>query len=157
VQGRGGFGEVYECMFRGERVAVKQLPAVLQDGPAAPPAKALYVALIQLSCRFNCDRLVRRHKSDAVLHHCFLLVILGITFRACIRAVWTKKGICAQSVVHQQDITSANVRRLHDNTGEILLSGADVAKSDECCSDKRIACRRCACWEAAWGCQRKRA
>jgi len=62
VQGAGGFGQVFECMWRGQRVAVKQLPTVLEDGHGAPPPRAQYLALIaeiQLSCRFKCDRLVR--------------------------------------------------------------------------------------------------
>lgn len=62
MQGSGGFGDVFECTWRGQRVAVKKLPTVLEDGFGAPPARAQYLALIaeiQLSSRFKCDRLVR--------------------------------------------------------------------------------------------------
>lgn len=62
VQGAGGFGEVFECIWRGQRVAVKKLPAFLEEGTGTTAAKMQYRALIaeiQLSCRFKCDRLVR--------------------------------------------------------------------------------------------------
>ncbi len=62
AQGAGGFGEVFECMWRGQQVAVKKLPVLLEEGSSAPAAKMQYRALIaeiMLSCRFKCDRLVR--------------------------------------------------------------------------------------------------
>lgn len=61
-QGSGGFGDVFECTWRGQKVAVKRLPASVERQEDAPPPRAQYLALIaeiQLSCRFKCSRLVR--------------------------------------------------------------------------------------------------
>jgi len=60
VQGSGGFGAVYECEWRGRRVAVKCLPPMRTSGPG-PTAVAQYEALvreIRLTCKFRSDRLV---------------------------------------------------------------------------------------------------
>ena len=60
TQGSGGFGAVYECDWRGRRVAVKCLPPMRTSGPG-PTAAAQYEALvreIRLTCKFRSDRLV---------------------------------------------------------------------------------------------------
>lgn len=55
---------MYECEWRGRRVAVKCLPPMRTEG--GPSVEAQYQALmreIQLSCKFRSDRLVRRSSS----------------------------------------------------------------------------------------------
>ncbi len=58
VQGAGGFGEVYECSWRGRRVAVKKLPGLQAPSSAGGEQHAALVQEVQLSCRFTSDRLV---------------------------------------------------------------------------------------------------
>ncbi len=58
MQGAGGFGEVYECSWRGRRVAVKKLPGLQGPSSAGGEQHAALVQEVQLSCRFTSDRLV---------------------------------------------------------------------------------------------------
>ncbi|KAI3430797.1 hypothetical protein D9Q98_009209 [Chlorella vulgaris] len=57
--GTGGFGSVYECSWRGRRVAVKTLP---QFGPGQPCSDGMFAAMlreIELASKFSSDRLVK--------------------------------------------------------------------------------------------------
>ena len=55
LQGSGGYGSVYEGLWRGRRVAVKCLP---KDGATSAQYEAL-IREIELSAKFNSRRLVQ--------------------------------------------------------------------------------------------------
>lgn len=57
--GTGGFGAVYECTWRGRRVAVKRLPQLAADQPGGQVLKDALIREIGLASKFASDRLVR--------------------------------------------------------------------------------------------------
>ena len=78
-QGSGGYGMVFEAMWRGERAAVKCLPRLPMGCPldtrAAGALAEQHAALlheIYLCCRFRSERLVKVNLNLS-LHWCILI------------------------------------------------------------------------------------
>ena len=80
MQGAGGFGSVYAARWRDKDVAVKRLsPSIGQD---SEQYKAL-VREVELSSKFNSERLVRVYGACLKVRALVLMVLTALLGEAC--------------------------------------------------------------------------
>ena len=76
LQGKGGYGDVFEGSWRGQPVAVKKLPLLndYADGLSLATQHEALIAEIKLHSRFECNRLVRVHTVRFILYDSYVLL-----------------------------------------------------------------------------------